>query len=92
VVPRASMVQELYIEQEATREEAVAVTEAFARAGFPVTVKRGLEGPPEEWGVVFSATGEASSRVPKRPKWSLLGVVARAKRPRRRRVDYGDTR
>jgi len=53
------MVKELYIEHEATPEEAAAVKTAFERAGFPATVKRGLEwgGKGEEpWGVVFSAT------------------------------------
>src|SRR5215217_8827814 len=59
LVARASMLKELYIEHEATPQEAAAVKEAFARAGFPVTIKRGLEwgGEGEEpWGVVFSAT------------------------------------
>jgi hypothetical protein len=53
------MVKELYIEHEAAPEEALAVKEAFSRAGFPATVKRGLQwgGEGEEpWGVVFSAT------------------------------------
>jgi hypothetical protein len=50
------MVKELYMEHEATQEEAVAVQAAFSWAGFPVTIKRGLDGPPGEWGVVFSAT------------------------------------
>ena len=59
LVARASMVRELYIEHEATPEEEGAVKEAFARAGFPVTIKRGLEWSGEgeaPWGVVFSAT------------------------------------
>jgi hypothetical protein len=59
LVARASLVKELYIENEATPEEAAAVKEAFARVGFPVTIKRGLNWPlPGEtpWGVVFSAT------------------------------------
>ena len=43
LVARAAMVKELYIDYEATQEESVAVKEAFARAGFPVTVNRGLE-------------------------------------------------
>ena len=58
-VARASMVKELYIDYEATQEESVAVKEAFALAGFPATVNRGLEwgGVGEKpWGVVFSAT------------------------------------
>jgi hypothetical protein len=57
---RAAMVIELYIEDEATPPEEVAVQESFRRAGFPVTVKRGLvewSGPGETpWGVVFSST------------------------------------
>ncbi len=59
LVARAAMVKELYIDYEATQEESVAVKEAFALAGFPVTVNRGLEwgGVGEKpWGVVFSAT------------------------------------
>jgi hypothetical protein len=55
-IAHEEIVTELYIEEEATQAEAVAVKEAFARAGFPVTVERGLEGPPGEWGVVFSTT------------------------------------
>jgi hypothetical protein len=53
------MVKELYIDDEATPEEEVAVKEAFALAGFPVTIKRGLvwRGPGEApWGVIFSVT------------------------------------
>ena len=59
LVARAAMVRELYIDDEATQEESVAVKEAFALAGFPATVNRGLEwgGVGEKpWGVVFSAT------------------------------------
>ena len=58
-VARAAMVRELYIDDEATQEESVAVKEAFELAGFPVTVNRGLEGGgvgEKPWGVVFSAT------------------------------------
>jgi hypothetical protein len=55
-IAREEIVKELYIDDDATEKEAVAVKEAFARAGFPVTVERGLEGPPKEWGVVFSTT------------------------------------
>lgn len=59
LVARAAMVRELYIDDEATQEESVAVKEAFELAGFPVTVNRGLEGGgvgEKPWGVVFSAT------------------------------------
>jgi hypothetical protein len=53
-VARASMVKEVFVDDEATPEETVAVEEAFARAGFPVTVARGLLPPPdvEHWAVV----------------------------------------
>jgi hypothetical protein len=53
------MVRELFIEDEATPEEAVAVEEACARAGFPATIERGLDWPlPGEkpWGVVLTVT------------------------------------
>jgi hypothetical protein len=51
------MVKELFVDDQATPEEAVAVKEAFARAGFPATVERGLQwgGVGEEpWGVVVT--------------------------------------
>jgi hypothetical protein len=51
------MVKELFVDDQATPEEAVAVKEAFARAGFPATVKRGLQwsGVGEDpWGVVVT--------------------------------------
>jgi hypothetical protein len=49
------MVKELFVDDEATPEEAVAVERAFARAGFPVTAERGLTPTPsdaERWKVV----------------------------------------
>jgi hypothetical protein len=54
-VARASMVQELFVDDAATPGEAVAVEEAFAHAGFLVTVQRGLLPTPwdaERWTVV----------------------------------------
>jgi len=54
-VARASMVKELFVDDEATPEETVAVEEAFARAGFRVTAERGLIPSPrdaERWQVV----------------------------------------
>jgi DNA-binding CsgD family transcriptional regulator len=56
-VARAAMVWELFVDDEATPEEAVAVKEAFSRAGFPATVRRGLSwsGEGEQpWGVVVT--------------------------------------
>jgi hypothetical protein len=56
-VARAAMVRELFVDDEATPEEADAVKQAFSRAGFPATVRRGLtwggEGE-EPWGVVVT--------------------------------------
>jgi hypothetical protein len=49
------MVKELFVDNEATPEEAVAVEEAFARAGFRVTAEYGLTPSPtdaERWRVV----------------------------------------
>ena len=48
------MVEELFVDDEATPEETAAVEEAFARAGFPAKVKRGLLPPPDvdHWAVV----------------------------------------
>lgn len=48
------MVKELFVDDEATPEETAAVEEAFARAGFPAKVKRGLLPPPDvdHWAVV----------------------------------------
>jgi hypothetical protein len=49
------MVKELFVDDQATAGEAIAVEEAFARAGFPVTVERGLIPSPsdaERWKVV----------------------------------------
>jgi len=97
MVAGAAIVQELYIDEGATQEEVVAVYGAFARAGFPATVRRGLsEGQPGEWGVVFSATvplgvffacfptdesGDPSAAV----KTWAQGIFAARRRPRRSR-------
>ena len=54
-VARASMVKELFVDDAATPGEVVAVEEAFARAGFLITVQRGLLPTPwdaERWTVV----------------------------------------
>ncbi len=58
-VARAAMVRELFIDDDATPEEAVAVEEACARAGFPATIERGLGWPlsgERPWGVVLTVT------------------------------------
>jgi hypothetical protein len=98
LVARAGMVRELFVDDEATPKEAVAVKEAFARAGFPATVKRGLswggvgEAP---WGVVVTlsvpiptffaafATEGPSDAYPTVKVWAKEIFEARASQRRR---------